>query len=56
VSGGEAMRGRPAGREGAARTPSRNPLKSEDAAFRMLLWVAGVALVVIAIALLVQAL
>ncbi len=35
---------------------SRNPLRSEDAAFRVLLWVAGAALVVIALALLVQAL
>ena len=34
----------------------RNPLKSEDAAFRMLLIVAAVAAVVIAVALLVQAL
>jgi hypothetical protein len=33
----------------------RNPLKSEDAAFRLLLVVAGVAAVVIALALLVQA-
>jgi hypothetical protein len=33
----------------------RNPLKSEDAAFRMLLVVAAVAAVVIAIALLVLA-
>jgi negative regulator of sigma E activity len=34
----------------------RNPLKSEDAAFRMLLFVAAVAAVVIAVALLVQSL
>ena len=34
----------------------RNPLKSEDAAFRMLLVIAAVAAVVIAVALLVQAL
>jgi hypothetical protein len=34
----------------------RNPLKSEDAAFRMLLVVAAAAAVVIAVALLVQAL
>ena len=36
--------------------PARNPLRSEHAAFRVLLWVAGVALVVIALALLVQGL
>ena len=35
---------------------SRNPLRSEDAAFRVLLWVAGVALAIIALALLLQAL
>ena len=35
--------------------PTRNPLRSEDAAFRVLLWVAGAALVVIALALLLQA-
>ena len=34
---------------------TRNPLRSEDAAFRVLLWVAGAALVVIALALLLQA-
>ncbi len=47
------MSGRP---PGASRAPSRNPLRSEDAAFRVLLWVAGAALAVIAVALLVQAL
>jgi hypothetical protein len=35
---------------------SRNPLRSEDAAFRVLLWVAAAALAVIALALLLQAL
>jgi len=35
---------------------SRNPLRSEDAAFRLLLRVAGAALAVIALALLLQAL
>jgi hypothetical protein len=45
--------GRPPAPSGA---PSRNPLRSEDAAFRVLLWVAGVALAVIALALLLQAL
>ena len=39
-----------------AGAPSRNPLRSEDAAFRVLLWVAGVALAIIAVALLLQAL
>ena len=33
-----------------------NPLRSEDAAFRMLLWVVAVAAVVIAVALLIRAL
>ncbi len=47
------MSGRP---PGGPRAPSRNPLRSEDAAFRVLLWVAGAALAVIAVALLVQAL
>jgi hypothetical protein len=32
-----------------------NPLRSEDAAFRVLLWVVAVAVVVIAVALLVRA-
>ena len=32
-----------------------NPLRSEDAAFRLLLWVVAVAVVVIAVALLVRA-
>jgi hypothetical protein len=36
--------------------PTRNPLRTEDAAFRMLLWVAGVAAFVIAIALIVRVL
>ena len=39
-----------------ASAPSRNPLRSEDAAFRVLLWVAAVALAIIAVALLLQAL
>ena len=39
-----------------AGAPTRNPLRSEDAAFRVLLWVAAVALAVIALALLLQAL
>ena len=47
------MSGPPPPRPGA---PSRNPLRSEDAAFRVLLWVAGAALAVIALALLLQAL
>jgi hypothetical protein len=33
-----------------------NPLRSEDAAFRMLLWVVAVAALVIAVALLIRAL
>ena len=32
-----------------------NPLRSEDAAFRLLLWVVAVAIVVIAVALLARA-
>jgi hypothetical protein len=32
-----------------------NPLRSEDAAFRLLLWVVAAAIVVIAVALLVRA-
>jgi len=44
------------GPPGPAGAPSRNPLRSEDAAFRVLLRVAAAALVVIVLALLVQAL
>jgi len=50
VSGGSGQPPAPAGR------PSRNPLRSEDAAFRVLLWVAAAALAVIAVALALQAL
>ena len=36
--------------------PSRNPLRSEDAAFRLLLWVAAIAAVVIVVVLVGRAL
>ncbi len=45
-----------AGADPGTGSPSRNPLRSEDAAFRVLLWVAGIALVIIAVVLLARAL